>query len=805
VTILDGELGIPLEGAEIRSPDGSSARSDREGRVILTVPDGESLTIRGSYPGYGSERLTIDPEGDEFFMELQLTGILEAGELVLEENRPRNEEEAPALPPAAPEPEEIPPGEEVVLIEDTAVPVKALPGLGYSGRYHALPGAEGRARVPVAVMDGFYLEEPYHWAGALSIFDPRTLSGARLSHGVFSSRYGRSVSGLLELSAKAPSREEPEFELDLSTGGIGGGLSLPLAGRGGLRIGGGLKSQEPLIRALRSVSRALDSEILAPVEALSTAPYIWSAALASVYRFDGGLELGLRGFFGADGLDYDPPGAEAPSSFDSVEMGEWENYQAFGLADLAYRPRNDMAFKAVLGAAYRSSALEGRIPYSGEGVLSRDRELSVQGRLDFDWDLNQWLLLALGLEGQYSRLEGEAEFLQREELAADDYNALNNTAYTTDYVNYPLGYQVRGETIRGWSTSPYLLLEGRAGFLGAELGLRMDHLFYWGDGFSAGSEPLLSPRLNLDFEILKDRGALESLSLSLGAGLFSSTADLPAAQRAALRAAQGRAQGAQGGQGTPVAALKSPRSLTGSGGLRVEFSGGLGLDLEGYYSLVYDRTYLYRDAAGPQARSDGEGRIWGFDLTLAKSEGPRLDGWIAYSFSQIRYREPGLPEAPFSGIFNAVSSRWYYPSFHRFHLLDLVLNFRPTEQFTLTGRLGFAGGLPRPAGETGSLTLLDAGGSPRITQTRRAPAGSDGGRGAFSLPLDITFSFFSYYPQGKARGEFYAALENLLSPLLGPRDYGVLNPLTGGLDTAGPDAAFTLPVPTLSLGFKWSY
>jgi hypothetical protein len=798
VTILDGELGIPLEGVEIRSYDGTSSQSDQEGRVVLTVPDDRSVTIRGSYPGYGSERLTVDPEQDEFFLELQLTGVLEAGELILEESRPRNEEdEYPAAPVAVPEPEEIPHREEVVVIEDTAVPVKPLPGLGYSGRYTTLAGAEGRAGAPVAVIDGFYIENPYHWGGPLSIFDPRTLTGARLSHGVFSSRYGRSVSGLLELSAKEPSREDVEFELDLSTGGIGGGLSLPLSGRGGLMIGGGLKSHEPLIWALRGISRALDSEILEPVESLSTAPYVWSAALVSDYRFAGGLELGLRGFFGAGGvgLEYDPSGGEALNSFNSAEIAEQKNYQGFGLADLVYHPRNDMAFKAVLGAAYRSSALEGRIPYSGEGIVSRDKGFSVQGRLDFDWDLNQWLLLALGLEEHYSRLEGEAGFPHREELSAPEYNTRNNTAYPADYVNYLVGYQVRGETIRGWNTSPYLLLEGRAGPLDAELGLRMDHVFFWGDGFSAGSRLLFSPRLNLDFEMLKDRGALESLSLSLGAGFFSSSANLPSA----LRAAQ-RAPGPSGDTSvTPT------RSLTGSGGLRIEFSGGIGLDLEGYYSRVFDRTYLYHDAAGPQARSNGEGRVWGFDLTLSKLEGPRLDGRIAYSFSHVRYREPGLPEAPFTNIFNAVSGRWYYPSFHRFHLLDLVLNFRPTDQFTLTGRLGFAGGLPRPAGETGSLTLLDAGGSPRITQTRRPLAGNGGERGSFSIPLDITFSFFSYYPQGKARGEFYAMLENLLSPLLGPRDYGAFNPLTGELDTAGLDAAYTIPVPVISFGFKWSY
>jgi hypothetical protein len=113
--------------------------------------------------------------------------------------------------------------------------VKLLPGVGYTGMFGAMPsirgGDPGDLTASFVVL---YIETPYHWIGAVSIFDPKMVSSARLSHGVFSSRYGHSISGLLEITSKSPSFTEVELETALGTSAASINLSYPLDGKGGI-------------------------------------------------------------------------------------------------------------------------------------------------------------------------------------------------------------------------------------------------------------------------------------------------------------------------------------------------------------------------------------------------------------------------------------------------------------------------------------------------------------------------------------------------------------------------------------------
>ncbi|MDR3146414.1 MAG: TonB-dependent receptor plug domain-containing protein [Treponema sp.] len=828
VTILDGELGMSLEGVEIRSYDGTSHQSDGEGRLVLTVPDDRPVVIRGNYPGYSSERLTIDLEHDEFVLELHLTGTLEARELVLEESRDREAEGVTGRSVALEE-AEIQRTGELGIIEDVMTSIKLLPGVGYSGLFNAMPSIRGgQPGDLVAAMDGFYIENPYHWGGGFSIFDPRMVQSARLSHGVFSARYGHTISGLLDVSVKKPSPQDLEFELGLSTSMTNASLSFPLNGRGGVMIMGRLTYYDPVVWAAQAISRASDLQNLKAVESISTAPYIRSAALSSSYRFTDKLEMSLTGFFGADGVaaDYENEGGGQRGLSNMELAGHWINYQAFGLAGLSYNPRNDMILSASLGAGFLRSEVEGHIAYSvqdvpfngasyldgspltgtfsydiSEGILSTDDRTNVQGRLDFDWDLGRGFLASLGLEELYSRLEGETDLPTRGELPSSAYSLLYSpaTVYPTDYVNYPLTYHVENDELHSLAGSAYLLAEygspGRR--FGAELGLRLDHVFFTGDGFFANSLPVLSPRLNLDINLLKNRGPLDSLALSLGTGLFSSTTDVLSTLREPDLSGD--------------YSVKPNRSFTSVGGLRLEFSGGIDLDIEAYYKYVFDRTYVFSDStfSGRNFRFDGQGRIWGIDLMLKRAEGRYIDGWIAYSFNHARYREPGLPEGSFSNISGAVSGDWYYPSFHRFHVLNLVFNVKPTERFTITTRLGFASGVPLAVVVQGkqaySVTVLNEAGTNIIQKWKQFTRRDDSNRTSFSIPMDIKFSFFNYNPRGKARLEFYVAVENVFSLLHTPKGNTTFNPYTGEEDTGSMSASYDIPIPIPSFGFRWSY
>ncbi|MDR0669999.1 MAG: hypothetical protein LBF95_07950 [Treponema sp.] len=745
ITILDGELGIPLEGAEIRSYDGTSYQGDGEGRVILSVPDDRPVVIRGTYPGYDSGRLTIDTEGDEFVLELRLTGTLEAEELVLEENRDEVKEvvEDAVKHDVVPKEEEIQPAGEPGIVEDPAVSMEPPPEEAGDWRpFSAAPGPrEGRPGDLMTALDGFYIEPPYHWGGEVSIFDARTLESARLTHGVFSVRYGHAVSGLLDLAVKKPSPRDLEFELDLSTAMAGAGLSFPLAGRGAVMITGRLSYYDPVILAARGLSGQSGPEFLTSAASISTAPYIRDIALNSAYRVTGSLELSLTGFFGADGVARTSTGQADPLS--GLEIaGDRSSYRGFGLLGLSYNPRDDMTLNAGLGAAYRRSELEGRA--SGGEIFLADEAATVQGRAEFEWNPGRGFLTSLGLEGLYLRPEGEAELPAGMKPPGADYTRL-----------------------RSFSGAAYVLANYRSpgqGF-GTELGLRLDHVVVMGEAAgrpAASSRPVLSPRLNLEFGLLKNRGPLDSLSLFLGAGFFSS----------ANAVSDSRWMREMFGD----AARRPDRAVTGAGGLRLEAAGAFSLDVEGYYTYVVNRTYVFAGAASSawELYSDGQGHIWGLDLTLLKRGGRRLDGRIVYSFSHARYREPGLPEGSLTNIINAVSGDWHYLPFHRFHSLDMVLNIRPVERFVVTAGLGFV-----------------------------SFAAAEPDKRSFAIPVDITCSFLVYSPRGKSRWEFYAAVEHVFST--GPLGNATFNPYTGKEDRGSLAVLYHIPIPIPSLGFRWSY
>jgi len=201
---------------------------------------------------------------------------------------------------------------------------------------------------------------------------------------------------------------------------------------------------------------------------------------------------------------------------------------------------------------------------------------------------------------------------------------------------------------------------------------------------------------------------------------------------------------------------------------------------------------------------------------LRKMEGRYIDGWIAYSFNSAMYREPDVPSDPnaYTNLTNSVSSTWYYPSFHRFHVLNLIANVKPTEKFTITTRFGVASGVLLPEVATGKqpylVAVLDKNGNldpanPVIQKWKQITRRNNDNRVDVSLPLDIKFSFFRFSRHGKAHQEFYIAIENVLSLIHTPKGNTTFNVYTGEEDTGSMSASYDIPIPIPSFGFKWSY
>jgi hypothetical protein len=244
--------------------------------------------------------------------------------------------------------------------------------------------------------------------------------------------------------------------------------------------------------------------------------------------------------------------------------------------------------------------------------------------------------------------------------------------------------------------------------------------------------------------------------------------------------------------------LKPNRSWTSIAGLKIDFAQKFSFNIEAYYKNVFNRAYttsiVYEglDSSKPWEgrRSEtnyyfnGRGRILGFDFMLQKLESRFWDGWLSYSFTWARYRNPNnvpdpVPPGVDEKVFPEIGNNWYYPSFHRYHNINLVLNFKPRQSFHIAARFGFATGTPEQ--------------------------GDNDKRIGFSWPVDVKFSFFRFNPKGKAGAEIYLAVENLQALVYDAIWIARVNGYTGEEEPSEYKPVYDLPVPMISFGFKWRY
>ncbi|GHV68754.1 TonB-dependent receptor [Spirochaetia bacterium] len=845
VTVEDADLQIPLEGAVVRSWDGEEFICDENGTVRLDVPGDRQVVIRIAYPGYENGRLVIPLSGDFFTIALSLSGVMENRELVIEARRPDTSETKSGRSVAI-SGEALSRTAEIGIIEDVMTSVKLLPGVGYTGMFNAMPSIRGGEPGDLtAVLDGYYVQNPYHWGGGFSIFDPRMVESARLSHGVFSTRYSHTISGLLEITSRKPSPDTPELELGLSTSAANLNLSFPLWGKGGVMIMGKVTYYEPFIWAAQAVAGdILDEATATALKGINTAPYIRSTALSGNYRFNTDLELRFSGFLGSDGVGVTFKNKqEADWLSGNVDMNfDWVNTQGFFLTGLTWNPAPSMVLKSSLGAGFTMNDLNGSIvndlsikytdtfingPYNislffpspiTQGAryfidqkmeVNADQNVgNIQGRVDFDWDLGSGFLLAAGIQELYSQWSAYQYIESYFEGPIDYFTTSSGSKVPWPGLYYGIPYYIPPlePENSGFTSSAYTLLEYKSSDkkFGAEAGLRLDHFYMKDEKFTIQSYPAydyrsFNPRINLDYNILKDYGALDSLDVTLGSGLFSSLNDTVPYYN-----------------GTEDLTIPFNRSWTTVGGIKLDFSGGWTFNIEGYYKKVFDRTYVYSEIAPGAARAethfnfDGEGAIWGFDLMLQKLESRYWDGWLSYTFNYSRYR--GDKESPDSHSYN--NGMWYYPYFHRFHTLNVVMNIKPLKNFNIAIRAGMASG--QPLAEVGKpssypVQIYDEngdpvfdGGNPKIIEKwKRSSEYSDTNRTDWSFPLDVKLSWF--YFRGKCLSEFYLAVENLSSLFYKAKGNVTFNTYTGQEDTGSDAAAYELPIPMISIGFKWSY
>jgi hypothetical protein len=406
-----------------------------------------------------------------------------------------------------------------------------------------------------------------------------------------------------------------------------------------------------------------------------------------------------------------------------------------------------------------------------------DTTVTAQGRADFDWAFRDGFIFAAGVQELYSWWLLREDMQTFYKLDKDRVDEENFPAFS---VPINQSWNVRNQ---GLSSSAYTLVEYQHPDqkFGAELGLRMDHFYFIGRDFTIQTIPVFNPRLNLDYRILKNRGSIDALTVTAGTGLFSSMNDAITSIDK-INAIEDYE-------------LKPNRSWTSLVGMKLDFAEKLSFNFEFYYKNVFDRAYkvttsytgdnLYSsedDYTVTEYQFNGTGRIVGFDLILQKLESRYWDGWLSYSFTWAQYRDPNTHPLPMEAdpeSYPKTGNDWYYPDFHRYHNINLVLNIKPTPFFHIGTRFGFASGTPK--------------------------SGNNDERTGFSWPVDVKFSFFRFNPRGKVSTEIYLGIENLQALVYDAMWIARANGYTGEEDPSEYKPVYDLPIPMVSFGFKWRY
>jgi len=844
VTVMDSDIDLPLEGAVIRTRDGIEYICGENGSAVIQVPDDRQTIIQAAYPGYETGSTAIPVTGNTFTISLRLSGLIQGRELILEASRPFVSETRTGRSVAVTS-TELSQTAEIGIIEDVMRTISLLPGVLYSGFLNAQPSIRGGHPGEMsASLDGFYINNPFFWGGGFSIFDPNVVNSAQLSHGVFSSRYGHTISGLLEVTTKDPSHTQMMFELGINTSTANFNLSIPLFGRGGIIFTGRLTYYDPIIAAFKELAwLAPELEML---DYIKTAPYIRAGTATGNYRFQDNLLLTATGFFGMDGMgayflntsNTEQLHSETSADFDFI------NYQGFLITSLSWNPRHNMLLRLTAGTGYEDRIINGEMSYNiiekyfsnsfkatytdlagindsynykQDSLINQNEfNFNAQGRIDYDWELSHNFLLSAGIQEMYNHFSVSGNQMVRNEIIYRKLDLVEksiilpiiidilgheppkNSIFLYDLrIEIPVRYSPETQN-NLFTTSGYILFDFNAfdSRFKAELGLRIDHFFLSGSGFNLSSDPVFNPRLNIDYNLLNDFGIFHSFDITAGTGLFSSINEtvFMAEERYGINS------------------MKPNRSWTSVVGTRIEFPESITLNIEGYFKYVFDRMYipltLGINDIDISPHFDGEGIVWGIDVMLQRFQSRFWDGWLSYSFNWAKYRDPNGNQGGRGMSGGNYGSSWYFPSFHRFHNLNIVFNYKPVQNINIYFRFGFASGVPMSRRLTASpqsypVLIYNNDESYFIEKYIWPSVIDDSNRTTPSLPFDIKFSIFG--SSGRIRYEVYVAVENILALLYNAQSNTSFNQYTGQVDSGSSNASYDMPIPIPSFGFRMSY
>ncbi|MCG8568787.1 MAG: Plug domain-containing protein [Spirochaetes bacterium] len=816
IEVIDTDLEFPLEGVKITAVNENSiVYTNEKGQAFLEFND---LTERAiliiSLIGYETKKLNIKDFNQPLHIGLTIEGVIEGQELVVEEEAVSETDEEVGVSIVVSK-EEMKSTANVGAIEDVMSSVKVLPGVTYGGKFDSTVSIRGGEKGDLThVFDGFLVRYPYYFGNAFSIFNPNITDSYKLNIGIYPVNYGLSMSGLMEVNSITPN-DGLKIEGVVSASNIEMTVQTPVGLKNaGLLLHGRITYYDLVFLMTGSIMEKTTDMTYSRI------PYIYSTYLKWFWKPHERFEWYVNGFFGTDGIgvktlstgaDYD---TEIVNNFDF----KYYRYFAFGVMGFKILP-HDKIFIHVLGGydffndfVDGSFTSEGTKKYSDEftstygvpGSFSLDiasnfegTDLThgVQSRLDVDFSLHERVTMTVGTgffldlnfleqSGNFWGFDGLTYKNTDYSLPDKDNRIVKSFGYL-NFIFHPLPERIKIET-----------------------GCRIDHnIIYGEDNYHINTYPVASPRLNVTFTPVKNHAIIENFSISTGVGLFNKTPlDTSILDE---------------DFGIEDFEVKIPKTLMTLLGFQIQFPFGFTFKLEGYYKYFFHRYYLNlvtetRSGSSQTitefaVHTDGYGHAGGFDLSLEKKISRFIDGSINYTFVYSRLYNPTTNDLDYNNRGEPLG-KWYYPSYHRFHSLNIILNIHPTKFMTITPKFTFATGVPRT--QDGDKQMLavnvenDDGSSTIAEMYTRESEYSDTLRDAYVVPFDLRIAFHHYFPKTKVRLESYIAGEDIfvgLYNLYGPKSGAVQTNQYTGEEEPAPEGGFSMPFPMISFGVKVNF
>lgn len=811
ITVIDRDLDIPLEGVRLTiRPVGIEAITDANGTAVVDIPDDVSRgMLSAELPGYQTRRVAVTADTGTLAITLSITDVIEGRELVVERSAPGKSDEQSGISVVM-DKKEMESTANLGLVEDIMSSIKTLPGVGYAGGFNAEPSIRGGYPHELGtVMDGVYLTNPWHWGGGYSIFNPNMVESAKMSHGVFSARYGRALSGLLEVTTVQPDSGEVRINAGISTTSLDFFAQAPIGKKTGVFVGGKITYLESM-RFINDV--VLDAKPKLK-DTIPTMPYIRDFYAKIYHEHSPSLNLGLNAFIGTDGIgvkdDEEKDGITTDMKFN------WDYLIGFVAFKMNWMPTDRNTLR-VLGAwninTYEldfSEHVTGSREYSSEFVSQYGpllggatgytlTDLDMAG--ESDTTIQQFQVKAETdylLSGNHIITVGVDEVFQTSNIH-ETFGGWVPMEFYGDEIRYT-EYTMDTDGNKIIHSSAYALWSfgSEKSTLRGELGVRGEHYYLWNSGFDFNTIPVVNPRLSLNWTPVRNTGIFKTVTFSAGSGIFSQFPLILSAMEEKY--------------GIDDFDLGPDQSWFHVIGMETELPETWSFRLEGYFKHYLRRLYAvgyYNPSTGNtdlDAHDDGKGYTAGFDLMLRKKSGRHFDGYLSYSFIYSRFKNP-TPESgdTTTTIYGDPLDRWYYPSFHRFHTLNLVLNWKPAPGFTVTLTSSIASGSPEErVGDIEMAASLYKG--QYIERYKRSSFYSDTLRTDISCPVNLRFAYSNYYSNSKIRWEYYVGMEDVLVNLYKPSTNPGFDSYTGKEVKDSDSADFNIGIPILSVGYKINY